>query len=54
MKRANQVRHHPSAGRTARRGMRSLPNQAGTVQVDPREVGRVSQFVKSAQAQRNR
>jgi hypothetical protein len=53
MKRANQVRHHPSGGRTARRGMRSLPNQGDTVQVDPREIGRVSQFVKSAQVQRD-
>ncbi|MFC7738890.1 hypothetical protein ACFQX4_24530 [Roseomonas sp. GCM10028921] len=53
MKRANQVRHHPSAGRTARRGMRSLPNRGDTVQVDPREVGRVSQFVKSAQVRRD-
>jgi hypothetical protein len=34
--------------------MRSLPNQGETVQVDPREIGRVSQFVKSAQVQRDR
>jgi hypothetical protein len=54
MKRANQVRHHPSTGRTAKSGMRSLPNQGETVQVDPREIGRVSQFVKSAQVQRDR
>lgn len=54
MKRANQVRHHPGAGRSAGRGMRSLPNEDGTVQVDPREIGRVSQFVSSAQAQRDR
>jgi hypothetical protein len=53
MKRANQVRHHPSAGRAARRGMRSLPNQGDTARVDPREVGRVSQFVKLAQARRD-
>jgi hypothetical protein len=53
MKRANQVRHHPSAGRSASRSMRSLPNQSDTVQVDPREIGRVSQFVKSAQARRD-
>ncbi len=53
MKRADQVRHHPSAGRTAERGMRSLPNQGDTVRVDPREIGRVSQFVKSAQARRD-
>ena len=53
MKRADQVRHHPGAGRTAERGMRSLPNQGDTVRVDPREIGRVSQFVKSAQARRD-
>ena len=53
MKRANQKRHHPSAGRTAHHGMRSIPSQRDTVQVDPREIGRVSQFVKSAQARRD-
>ena len=53
MKRADQVRHHPDAGRTAERGMRSLPNQGDTVRVDPREIGRVSQLVKSAQARRD-
>ena len=54
MKRANQVRHHPDAGRTAHHGMRSLPSERDTVQVDPREIGRVSQFVKSAQVARDR
>ena len=54
MKRAGQVRHHPSAGRTASRGMRSVLNRGDTVQVDPREVGRVSQAVKAAQARRDR
>ena len=53
-KRANRVRHHPSAGPTASHGMRSLPNQGDTVRVDPREVGRVSQAVKAAQARRDR
>jgi hypothetical protein len=52
-KRANRVRHHPSAGRTAGRGMVSTPNPKDTVQVDPREIGRVSQFVKDAQARRD-
>ena len=47
-------RHHPSAGRTASRGMRSVPNRGDTVQVDPREVGRVSQAVKVAQARHDR
>ena len=54
LKRANRVRHHPSAGRTASHGMRSLPNGGDTVRVDPREVGRVSQAVRAAQVRRDR
>lgn len=53
LKRANRVRHHPSAGRTAARGMQSTPNQGPTVETDPREIGRVSQFVKAGQARRD-
>jgi hypothetical protein len=53
MKRAAAVRHHPGGGRTAGRGMRSLPNRGDTVRVDPREIGRVSQAVRSAQARRD-
>jgi hypothetical protein len=53
LKRANRVRHHPSAGRTAARGMQSTPNQGPTVETDPREIGRVSQFVREAQARRD-
>ncbi|HET6469604.1 MAG TPA: hypothetical protein VFG43_14615 [Geminicoccaceae bacterium] len=53
LKRAARARHHPSAGRTARRGMRALPNQGPTVEMDPREIGRVSQFVKAGQARRD-
>ncbi|WP_027135766.1 hypothetical protein [Geminicoccus roseus] len=53
MKRAGRTRHHPDPGRTADAGMRSIPNEGDTVQVDPREVGRVSQFVKDAQAKRD-
>jgi hypothetical protein len=53
LKRANRVRHHPSAGRTARRGMRPVPNQTPPGIADPREVGRVSQFVKADQARRD-
>jgi len=48
-----QVRHHPGAGRTADEGMQSLPSDARTVDVDPREIGRVSQFVKDGQARRD-
>jgi hypothetical protein len=53
LKRANRVRHHPSAGRTASQGMRPTPSDAPTVETDPREIGRVSQFVKAAQARRD-
>jgi hypothetical protein len=53
MKRASQARHHPGAGRTAGPGMRPTPSTADTVRTDPREIGRVSQFVKDAQARRD-
>jgi hypothetical protein len=53
LKRANRVRHHPGAGRGADEGMRSTPNRKSSVSADPREVGRVSQFVKSGQARRD-
>jgi hypothetical protein len=53
LKRANRVRHHPSAGRTAKPGMRSVPSQTSPEIADPREVGRVSQFVKAGQARRD-
>ena len=45
--------HHPAPGRTAGQGMRPQENPSETVQVDPREVGRVSQFVRNAQARRD-
>jgi hypothetical protein len=45
--------HHPAPGWTAGEGMRPQENPANTVQVDPREVGRVSQFVRDAQARRD-
>lgn len=51
-KRAAPV-HHPSPGRTADEGMRPKDNQEPTVQADPREIGRVSQFVRDAQARRD-
>jgi hypothetical protein len=53
LKRADRVRHHPSAGRTASRGMQPVPNQTAPEIADPREVGRVSQFVKAGQARRD-
>lgn len=53
LKRAHRVRHHPGPGRTAGQGMRANPNEGPTVQMDPREIGRVSQFVKAGQARRD-
>lgn len=53
MKRARMLRRHPAAGRTAGKGMHPLPNNAPGTQVDPREVGRVSQANKDAQARRD-
>ncbi|WP_353858600.1 hypothetical protein [Azospirillum formosense] len=44
---------HPSPGRTPRKGMRPIPSGRRTVDTDPREIGRVSQFVKDAQARRD-
>ena len=53
LKRANQVRHHPAAGPAGSSGMQPVANQGPTVEADPREIGRVSQFVKSDQARRD-
>ena len=52
-KRANRVRRHPSAGRSADQGVRAITNPKSTVEADPREIGRVSQFVKAGQARRD-
>jgi hypothetical protein len=53
LKRANRGRRRPDPGRTAGEGMRAQPSPRPTVEPDPREVGRVSQFVKVAQARRD-
>jgi hypothetical protein len=53
MKRANRKRHHPDPGRTAHGSPQPNPNPRPTVEVDPREVGRVSDFVQRAQARRD-
>ena len=37
LKRANRVRHHPGAGRTARGGIQPSPNPVETYETDPRE-----------------
>jgi hypothetical protein len=54
MKRANRMRHHPGAGRTAAHGMRPVESGAVTATVDPRQVGSVSQQNKNFQAQNDR
>lgn len=53
LKRANRAKHHPDSGQTASQGMRAITNDHRTVQTDPREIGRVSQFVKSSQVRRD-
>lgn len=53
LKRANRVVHHPAAGRSGHGGMTPKASTRPTVESDPREVGRVSQFVKNAQAKRD-
>jgi hypothetical protein len=52
-KRATDAPHHPDAGWTDARGMHAKPSQRPTVRSDPREVGRVSQAFKVAQAKRD-
>jgi hypothetical protein len=49
LKRAERVRRHPSAGRTAARGMRPIPNESPTLAGDAREIGRAS-FVNPSEA----
>ena len=53
LKRRNRVRHHPSSGTTANRSMTVIENPNPTVTMDPREIGRVSQAIKVAQARRD-
>jgi hypothetical protein len=53
MKQAAGRPSRPSS-RTARKGMKANPNQKAEQIADPREVGRVSQFVKQGQAKRDR
>lgn len=52
-KQAARVEHHPDAGRTASPGLQSKPSKQRTVRMDPREIGRVSQAGKRAQARRD-
>jgi hypothetical protein len=53
MKRANTVRHRPDPGRTAHGSGQPIPSGRRTVEADPREIGRVSDFVKRGQAKRD-
>jgi hypothetical protein len=53
MRRASMRQHRPSAGRTAGKGMRAVPNQKTEGLTNKMEVGRVSQFVKQGQARRD-
>lgn len=52
-KQAAQVQHHPEGGPTASAGLKAKPSRKPTVRMDPREVGRVSQAGKKAQAKRD-
>lgn len=52
-KQAMLATHHPAALRTAAAGAQSKPSKTPTVRMDPREVGRVSQAGKRAQARRD-
>jgi hypothetical protein len=55
LKSAMPAPSYPGAGgTTASKGMRSKPSARPTVKADPREVGRVRQAVKVAQAKRDR
>lgn len=53
LKKAGDKPARPKPGRSASRGMKSIPSEEPTVEANPREIGRVSQFVKKAQARRD-
>ncbi len=48
------VPHHPTSSRTASKGIQSKASKQPSVQIDPREVGRVSKATKVAQVKRDR
>src|SRR5271166_5817994 len=54
MKRTATAPRHPGPGKTASSGMQPKTSRRPTVKPDPREIGRVSQAVKVAQAKRDR
>lgn len=45
---------HPGAGDSPGMGMHAKPSRKRSMRTDPREIGRVSQFVRNAQAKRDR
>ncbi|HYN39805.1 MAG TPA: hypothetical protein VES39_11195 [Rhodospirillales bacterium] len=53
MKRARAGSQRPDPGSTSGAGMRSLPDERGPDLARPMEIGRVSQFVRDAQARRD-
>jgi hypothetical protein len=53
MRQAARATQHPNVGWTPGRGMKSKPSARPTVHTDPREIGRVSQSIKVAQAKRD-
>lgn len=53
MRRETETAHRPHPGRTADQGMRAIPNKKPEDLDRPMEAGRVSQFVKDAQAKRD-
>ena len=53
MKRANTVRHQPDPGRTAHASGQPVPSSRRSVEANRSEIGRVSDFVKRAQARRD-
>lgn len=53
LKRANEKGHSGPTYRTASQGMRNIENQKPERLLHPMEIGRVSQFVRDAQAKRD-
>ena len=53
LKRANEKGHSGPSYRTASKGMRNIENEKPGRLIHPMEIGRVSQFVRDAQARRD-
>lgn len=52
-RRQGRPRHHPATEARSRGGMRPITNERGTTDIEPGQIGRVSQSVKAAQAKRD-